>query len=213
MDNIKYHLKELEIALDTTNSRRILPDVLKSDQCILDIGCGIGQSLLALDCPDKRRIGIDIDHDSLKYGMDQYGDQIQFIWADAKRIPLPAQSCDLVFSRVTLPYTNVPQTIREIRRVLRAKGRVWMTVHDRTMAQRYLKEAIAQRDLKLLLQKSYMLLNGYLFKYLGFVVPFITGRYESWQDLERISQLLRHHGFDVHIHETDRHRVIEGHLS
>jgi hypothetical protein len=53
MGSIEYHLRELEIALDKNDNRKILPNVLDSDKVILDIGCGIGLSFIALDRTDR----------------------------------------------------------------------------------------------------------------------------------------------------------------
>ncbi len=212
MRTIDYHLNELEISLDRNDSRRVLPDILDSDQMILDIGCGIGQSFVALNCTDRTCIGIDIDEDAIRYGIENYGSKIQFILSDAAHIPLPSKTFNLVYSRVSLPYTNIPQVIREIRRVLRGNGRVWMTLHGKSMADKYLKEAISSRNIKQLIHVIYILINGYLLKYFGFVLPFITGRYESWQDTSAMEKLLTRNGFKVHVHEVGRHTVIEGRL-
>ena len=115
MTSIEYHLQELEIALDKNDPRRILPNVLESDRVILDIGCGIGQSFIALDCTDRICIGIDIDEDALRYGIEKYGNRIQYILSDGSHIPLPSNTCDLVYSRVSFAYTNIPKAIKEIR--------------------------------------------------------------------------------------------------
>ncbi len=212
MDSIEYHRKELEIALDKNDERRILPDILDSDRAILDIGCGIGQSFLAMDCRDKICIGIDIDEDALRYGIDNYGSRIQFILSDASHIPLPSNTFDLVFSRVSLPYTNIPRVIREIRRVLRKGGRVWMILHGRDMAARYLSQAMRSGGIKRLIHVIYILLNGYLLKYLGVLVPYANGRYESWQDTTAMQKLLGRSGFEVRVREVSRHTVLEGRL-
>lgn len=213
MDSIEYHLKELGIALDKDDDRRVLPTILDTDRAILDIGCGIGQSFLAMDCSDRICSGIDIDEDALRYGIDNYGKKIQFILADASHIPLPSKAFDLVFSRVSLPYTNIPKVIREIRRVLRKGGRVWMILHGRDMAARYLAEALRSRGIKRLIHVIYILLNGYLLKYLGIVLPYPNGRYESWQDTTAMTKLLGRNGFEVNVREVSRHTVIEGRLT
>jgi ubiquinone/menaquinone biosynthesis C-methylase UbiE len=213
MGSIEYHLKELEIALDENDERRILPNVLDSDKVILDIGCGIGQSFVALNFADKICIGIDIDEDAIRYGIEHYGNRIHFILSDAKRIPLPSNTFNLVFSRVSLPYTNIPKVIREIRRVLRNEGRVWMTLHSRRMVAKYLEEAISLRDIKRLIHVVYILINGYLLKYFGIVFPFMDGRYESWQNPSAVKKLLIHNGFEVNVYEHGKHTIIEGRLA
>jgi len=212
MDPIEYHLKELEIAFNKNDERKSLPIILDSDKIILDIGCGIGQSFIALDCSDKICIGIDVDEDVIRYGIENYGSKIQFILSDAKRIPLPSNTVDLVYSRVSLPYTNIPKVIKEIRRVLRQDGRVWMTLHSKDMAIKYIKEAISSRNIKRFVYVTYVILNGYFLKYFGIVFPFINGRYESWQNTSAIKKLLILSSFEVNVHEVGSHTVIEGRL-
>lgn len=213
MNSIEYHLNELKIALDRNDQRRVLPEMLDSDRTILDIGCGIGQSFLAMDCTGRICIGIDIEEEVVRYGIDKYGDRIQFILTDAERIPLPSNTIDLVYSRVALPYTNIPRVIREIRRVLRSNGRVWMTLHDRGVIDDYMRDAIRSFAIKRLIHVSYILMNGFLLKYFGMLFPFINGRYESWQDTDAMKSLLIKNGFEVRVREAGRHTIIEGILN
>lgn len=212
MGSIEYHLRELKIALDKNNESWILPNILDSDKAVLDIGCGIGQSFIALDCTDRICIGLDIDEDAVRYGIENYGSKIHFILSDAKHIPLPSNTFNLVYSRVSLPYTNIPRVIKEMRRVLRTDGRVWVTLHSKGTAIKYLEEAVSSRNIKRLIYVTYILINGYFLKYFGMVLPFINGRYESWQSTSSIKQLLVRNGFEVNVHESGRHTVVEGRL-
>jgi SAM-dependent methyltransferase len=210
--SIEYHLKELEIALDRNDSRRILPSIDGSDRAILDIGCGIGQTFIALGCTGRACVGLDVDDEAIRYGMENYGANISYILADAGRMPLPSRVFDLVFSRVSIPYTNVPKVIREIGRVLREDGRVWMTLHGREKVIGYLGEAIRARSIKRSIHVTYILFNGYLLKYFGFVLPFVDGRYESWQDPSAMRRLLLRNGFDVTVGAMGGHTIVEGRL-
>jgi len=213
MGSIEYHLKELEISLNADDDRMILPELLDSEKLILDIGCGIGQTFIALNCTDRTCIGIDIDQEAITYGMKNYRDKIQFILSDAKRIPVPSDTLDLVFSRVSIPYTNIPEVIKEIKRVLKKGGRVWMTLHSKNIVNKYLKDAIkSPLDIKRLIHVIYILINGYFLKYFGVLFPFIGGNYESWQDTSTMRKLLLRNGFKVTEYKNGRHTVIEGQL-
>lgn len=213
MNSIEYHLNELKIALDNNDKRRVLPEVLDSDRTILDIGCGIGQSFLAMECAGRICIGIDIEEEVVRYGIEKYGDRIQFILSGAERIPLPSNTIDLAYSRVALPYTNIPGAIREIRRVLRSDGRIWMTLHGRSVIDEYMREAIRSFAIKRLIHVAYILVNGYLLKYFGLLFPFINGRYESWQDTDAMKSLLTRNGFEVSVRDAGMHTIIEGVLN
>jgi ubiquinone/menaquinone biosynthesis C-methylase UbiE len=210
---IDYHLQELAIALDENDVRRVLPQVFAADRAILDVGCGIGQSLLTMGGSDRLRVGVDIDEESVRFGESRYGGDILFAVSDARQLPLPPAMFDLVFSRVALPYTDVPQTLREMCRVLRPGGRVWLTLHGRSVVLGYMAEALRARQPKRLLHATYSLMNGYLLKYFGVVVPFITGRYESWQDPQAIRELLIREGLKVEVQLKGRHTVVEGQLT
>src|SRR5262245_27317203 len=143
MGTIDYHLMELEIALSANDDRRALPTVGDSETVIVDIGCGIGQTLVALDCPhDKTCIGIDVDRAALTYGTRRFGNKVRFLCCDAARLAIASGVAHLVFSRVALPYTNIPPVIGEIRRVLKEGGRVWFALHGRAMACRALRNEI-----------------------------------------------------------------------
>ena len=213
MDTISYHLHELDIALDSSHQQRILPTVLPSDRRIVDIGCGIGQSLLALDCADRECIGIDIDIDALDYGRRHYGDKIHYMRCNAAQLPLANQSVDLIFSRVALPYTNIPKALKEIRRCLVPGGRVWMTLHPKAMIERDLQRAIKARKLWNILFNSYKLANGYLLEYAKVTLPFVNGQYESWQSSKAISSLLKNQGFEILSIKNSPHLLVEARLS
>ncbi len=211
--DIKYHLKELEIALNAGDPRRVMPRLLDTDKVLLDIGCGIGQSFIALNSTDRLCIGIDIDEKSIAYGIKNYGDKIHYIQTDAQHIPVLSDTFNLVFSRVSLPYTNIPKVIKEIKRVLQPGGRVWMTIHSRSIAIAYLKEALKKPlQIRRLVHVFYILMNGYLLKYFGFLLPFLNGQYESWQDTSTMRELLMRTGLHVKWQPPGTHTVIEGTL-
>ncbi len=212
MGVIDYHLAELEIAKNKDDARHVLPTLYDSDQTILDIGCGIGQSFLALDCTDKTCIGLDVAEEVLQYGRTHYGDQIHFLRSPAEKLPLPSNTFNLVFSRVSLPYTNIPVALQEIRRVLQPDGRVWMTLHQRHMTVKNVTKSLKSLKLLRVVYFTYVLLNGYLLKYFGTVVPFINGRVESWQDTDKMKDLLIQNGFEVDVQQVGRHTVIQGRL-
>lgn len=212
MRSVEYHLRELKISLDKNDDKRVLPNILDSDKAILDIGCGIGQSFIALGCTDRICVGLDIDEDAVRYGAKHYGSNIHFILANAENIPLPSNTFHLVFSRVALPYTNIPVVIKEMRRVLMRDGKIWLTLHSKDMAKQFLLEAISSLSIKRLIHVIYILLNGYLFKYFGIVFPFVNGSYESWQDISAINSLLTRNGFKVDVHKVDGHTVVQGTL-
>lgn len=210
MSSVDYHLAELEIALDKSDPRHVLPDLQPGEQFILDIGCGIGQTFLALDCLDRNCVGLDIDLEAIRYGEFRCKNRVRFIQSDARRLPLPDSSFDLVFSRYALLYTNIPRVVTEIRRVLKPGGRFWVTVAPRRHATERLRTAARAKRLPTAFHQLYALCNGYVFKWFGFLLPFVNGSYESWQDARAMKRLLRKKGFVCEVTQVGTHTIVEG---
>lgn len=211
-DPLAYHLEELRIALDRSDVRRVLPVLRERDGTILDVGCGIGQTLMALDADGRRRIGVDVDEAAIRHGRAVHGERLELAVAAAERLPLPDASVDLVICRVALPYTDVPRALAEMRRVLRPGGRLWLTLHERRTVQGYLRDALRARHPVRIAHVLYILANGLLLSATGRVLPWLNGRYESWQSPEAVSRLLRRHGLEAGAGRQGRHTVVEAEL-
>jgi len=212
---ITYHLKELEIARNPNSPGHAMPSFSENDTAILDIGCGIGQTLVASSLENcKLLVGVDIELDSLVYGQRQFG-YINFINGTAECLPFQSESFDLVISRVSLPYTNIPKSLKEIRRVLKKDGRVWFTLHPfskllKSFIKRMLKlltlqsESVSERK-NVSISKSvafytYVIVNGLYFHIFGkqFAFPVygkLYGKYESFQTESGIIKALENAGF------------------
>jgi SAM-dependent methyltransferase len=125
---IAYHRAELDVARDAGNPQRLVPDPGNATR-ILDIGCGAGQTIVALDC-GRRSVGIDIDIEALRYGASgAMGEPLRVAAATGEHLPFQDGSFDFVYSRVALPYMDIPAALAEAHRVLRAGGRLWLALH------------------------------------------------------------------------------------
>lgn len=211
-EKIRYHLRDLDNALNKEGSDHLLPELLSTDQTIVDIGCGVGQSFLVLECTDRDCIGVDVHGASIEYGKEKFGDKIRFYHTDASNIPEPDNTVDLIYACVSIPYTNIPHVIKEMKRLLKVNGRVWMTLHSREYASEQLKIAIHNRRIKDFIHKIYLIMNGYLLKWFGFLIPWLNGDYESWQDADTMIRLLNKNGFDARKSYKKNHLVISGEL-
>ena len=127
---------------------------LRGDEQLLDVGCGRGAVLIlaAHRLPQGRAVGADIwrrrdqngnsraaaERNALLEGVQQ---QVEIVEADARDLPFPCDSFDVVVSNLTVH--NIPdregrdQALREMVRVLRSGGRLRLV--DPPGAERYVE--------------------------------------------------------------------------
>lgn len=193
---IAYHLRELEIARNPQSPFHTMPEFSENDQVILDIGCGFGQTFAASKLErGTLLVGLDIDFEFLSYGHHQF-DHINFVNGAAECLPFQSDSFDLVFSRVSLPYTNIPQSLTEIARVLKENGRVWLQLHRFSTTLKELTRSILEFEIKSVVYLIYVIVNGVLFHLFGrqFALP-VKGSYESFQTVSGMGRSMKNAGF------------------
>jgi ubiquinone/menaquinone biosynthesis C-methylase UbiE len=208
-DSISYHLDELRIAQDPEDPFHTMPVFLKNERFILDIGCGIGQTLAAANPPKSTiALGIDIDFECLAYGAQKFPD-IRFVQAAAENIPFKQSTVDYVFSRVAVPFTDIPGSIASISRILCDGGKLWLELHPVKMTLEYTYKMMAQRSFKTLLYMAYVFTNGVLFHLSGrmFRLPFGRKKIESFQTAGRMRKMLTTLGFTDIVFEK-RHSLL-----
>jgi ubiquinone/menaquinone biosynthesis C-methylase UbiE len=193
---IEYHLRELEVALDPASPGHVLPDFRQDDRSILDIGCGIGQSLIVSgDDPGCLRVGIDVDMRSLAYGHRHYS-HVSYVLASAEALPFRSEAFDLVMSRVALPYTDLRASLSEIARVSAPGGRIWLSLHSFKRVARHLLGSIRAGAWKDVLFRLYAISNGAAFHFFGLQFRFPwKSRCESFQTRSGFRRTLRRLGF------------------
>ncbi len=210
MSEIDYHLSELEIARTKGNHRRIMPVLPDGFQSILDLGCGIGQTLIACELnPKTFACGVDIDAESLAYGK-ELSPYIRFVCARREHLPFRDQSFEVVISRVSLPYTHIPSALQEIARILTPSGYVWFTLHPFTRLREDAIGAIRSGNLKSFVYAIYTLINGICFHLTGrlFRFPLMGNRYESFQTVGGMTRAMHRAGFEQVRMECDRFFVV-----
>jgi SAM-dependent methyltransferase/DNA-directed RNA polymerase subunit RPC12/RpoP len=91
---------------------------------ILDLGCGSGS--FPAQTEGRNVIGVDVDWKPLANSQ-----RFPCACADSHRLPFAGASFDLVIAHHSLEhFHDIPGTIREIRRVLRPQGRLFVSVPD-----------------------------------------------------------------------------------
>ncbi|MDO6823210.1 malonyl-ACP O-methyltransferase BioC [Marinobacter sp. 1_MG-2023] len=94
---------------------------------VLDLGCGTGwftRKLVGLGCVVSI-MGMDLSPGMIGHAGASSPSGIDWVVGDAESIPLPDQSCDLIFSNLMIQWCTDPAPVlRECRRVLRPGGRL-----------------------------------------------------------------------------------------
>ena len=208
---IAYHLAELEVARTPGDPRRVMPDVPPGARAVLDVGCGAGQTLLALDLPHEGvvRCGVDVDHAALAHGR-RLDPSLGLARAPGEALPFADASFDLVLCRVAIPYMDVPRAVGEMARVLRPGGRVWLVLHPPRFALRALGEHVRRAQPKGVLFQLYVLANGLALHAGAPLVRFPLGAraLESVQTERGIRRALARAGFEGVAVRRDRFFVV-----
>lgn len=210
--DIAYHLRELEIARSTTSDRRSLPSVGLEQGLVLDVGCGAGQSLIALALPSAVvRVGVDSDRRALAVGL-ALDPSLILVCADGARLPFRDAQFDAVYSRVAMPYMRFPDAVFELRRVLRRGGQLWLALHTLGIAMRPLLSGLRHLNVKPVIYCLYVFVNGITLHLLGrtFSFPLKRQRHESFQTLSGMRRVLRRARVRLVRAESGPHFVVEG---
>jgi ubiquinone/menaquinone biosynthesis C-methylase UbiE len=143
----------LELQLAPLGRRALAALVPRPGESVLDIGCGGGETVLALAqavAPDGIAVGIDSSAAVLAFaGRAAEGrEQVRFIQADAQVYPFEPASFDAAFSRFGVMFFVDPTAaFINIRRSLRTKGRIafvcWRVLEENQLDMLPLRAASA----------------------------------------------------------------------
>jgi ubiquinone/menaquinone biosynthesis C-methylase UbiE len=187
-DRTPYHIAELNIALDARDPRHLNPPSVPAGYAVLDIGCGAGQTLVALH-PLGFACGIDVDADALLLGQ-RLARDLLFVRSTAEALPFRDGSFDVVIARFSLPYTDIRRALAEVKRVLSGRGYFWASMHPLSITWRSVKRA-GFRGLPFF---AYTIANSLWFQFTGRMFGFL-GRYESFQTRSGMRRALATAGF------------------
>lgn len=128
---IAYHLSEerRQSSDDFLSSQMLSSLGISAASCVLDVGCGAGQSLRRLI--SAGRVGVDRDLEALALGCRlsaATGDDLLFVRASAHALPFADGCFTHVLSRVALNYMHQRTALGEMARVLRPGGTLYCRV-------------------------------------------------------------------------------------
>jgi ubiquinone/menaquinone biosynthesis C-methylase UbiE len=188
--SLAYHQGELRVALDATNPQRLVPDPGPA-RAILDIGCGAGQTIIALGA-GGRSIGIDIDFGALRFAANgTMGEPLKVAAARGEQLPFTSASFDFVYSRVAIPYMDIPVALAEMHRVLEPGGRLWLALHAVAIPA----DQFRRGNVKGKIYALYTIVNGAWFHLTGRTFPIRPGVRESIQTEGGMRRALLRAGF------------------
>lgn len=176
---------------------QVLPWVPPESRRILDLGCGDGRILTRVAlAPDSFPVGVDIDLDNLRAAKSLFP-SAHFVCARGEQLPFRSRSFDSCICGVALPYMDIPRALVEVRRVLKTQGSFWASLHSFRMARRHWLRSVVSLDLKDIIFRAYVLVNGALFFLTGnvFRFPLKRDRIESFQSRTGMRKALRAAGF------------------
>lgn len=205
-----YHLEELQIVRTAGDPRRSVPAYPCRCWKVLDVGCGIGQTLTAAEFSQAAELhGIEPDAAAVSLAQSQQEPRLRIIQAKAEALPYLDNTFDLVFARVSLPYTNIPRSLDEMRRVLKPRGYLWLTMHPLRMEIDNMLRSLLHFSMKSMIDQIYVMTNSATFALTGRCVarPW-NGTYESFQTAGGMRRALQRAGFQEIKIDRGRHFTV-----
>ncbi|WP_344934998.1 class I SAM-dependent methyltransferase, partial [Actinoplanes nipponensis] len=129
---------------------RVVADIAAADlppgSRVVDIGTGPGRLPLAIAAalPHLRVDGVDLSPEMIDFARREAGDApVTFTVGDVARLPFPDDTFDLVVSTLSQHHwADVAGGVRDLRRVLRPGGRLW--IYDARFALRRAAAAVRE---------------------------------------------------------------------
>lgn len=104
---------------------------------------------------------------------------------------------------------DINKVLREISRVLKGGGDLWLTLYPASMVLSRAKRSACRGNLKNIVFCSYVLLNGTLFNCLGIQISFL-GRKETFQTVGGIMRAMKRAGLTCLFVRPSRHFIVQG---
>lgn len=171
-------------------------------ECVLDVGCGIGQALLPLAVSKEAYgIGTDISETALRMGREFYRAHlphanVAFVRGRAESLPFAANSFDVVNCGLALPYTHNSRAIAEVARVLRPGGMFLLKIHHARYYMRELRGGLTARNVSSVIYAGRVLAAGMIYHLTG-KQPRVRFLDESFQTRWLLRRELARHGMVI----------------
>ena len=172
----------------------------ENDKSVLDVGCGLGSTVDTYGVPDHVAIyGIDVNAEVIEQAKLLYKDRPNrfFLVCPAEDLRhFESNKFDKVISGVTLMYIKIPKTMREVYRVLVPGGTFSASYETWKDVTKFMLRALTKLQIKVVIHRLYILMNGILFYLTGYIVPYLNGTIESFQSRRGLRITLGRAGFE-----------------
>ncbi len=196
--SLAYHLAEYRTQIEAGAAAGFVSKLeLRRDSRVLDVGCGAGQSLVAL-MRGQPRMGVGLEFDEVALAMfaalrDFEGTTNAIpVRGDAERLPFGNASFDRVLCRVVLMHVRVLPTLAEIARVCAPGGLVYLHLTDFWFYWRKLLRGRWERG-----GVPFALANGLLLQLLGRQIRMRATRTMNYQTVATVIRRLERLGFEI----------------
>ncbi len=167
-----------------------MPPLKPHHRRILDVGCGMGQTLVAANlAPAVMAYGIDSDAAAIEAGQRIALPNIRLSVGQAEALCFPNAFFDFVLCRLALPYMRVARALEEMHRVLKPGGELWLVLHSLGMYRQRVLECMKRREWQGLLACGPLAVNSLLFNTTGKQLT-MKGRTETFQTSSGIRKAL-----------------------
>ena len=186
-----------------------MPAIPPGCRRVIDIGCGMGQTLIASNPVNARACGVDPDFRAVQLGK-RMRPGLQLICGTAELLPVRTGWAQFAIARLSLPYTDIPLAVREAYRILEPGGLLWTVLHPVGMALGRVVEDFARVRARAAAYDLYVLLNGLILHATGrqFRYPLNRARCESFQTGAGMRRVLRAAGYEAINVTTGRFLVV-----
>ena len=173
-----------------------MPPIPAGCRRIVDIGCGMGQTLMASSPPGAFACGIEPDVEAIRFGR-RINREIHLVGGKAEHLPVRSGWAEFAIARLSLPYARIPEAVREVYRVLEPGGVFWSVLHPFSMTLRELLASAASLRIRSTVYQLYVLANGLALHVAGRQLryPLNRRRCESFQTEGGMVRVLRAAGF------------------
>ena len=185
----------------TPGDPRHLNPVFPEGAKVICVGCGGGWEGEAIGT--SRFVGVDVDEEARAFRLERNPND-EFYLASGEKLPFKNEEFTFYMARVCIMYMDMQKVFHEAYRVLATDGYIWFTCHNFEHEWTHLRRSLRSLQLKDVVYRSYVILNGSLYHFFGTLIrfPLKRSRIESFQSKTGMLRGLRLAGFsDVQVQE------------